>query len=98
MWCTPIYTADDNYFLEFEDAVAGIDDLEILAARVKKERDAAETFNAKTRYNFNSMQSLHEWIFSQHMAYSSSRHEKIDSEDKQQSSLNSEQALLLKSY
>ena len=97
--CMVLYPAGDSYVLEFEEAMAGIDDSEILAARVKKETEAAETFKAKTRYNFDCIQSLHEWIFSQHMAYSSSRHDKKDTEDnKQPSSLTPEQALLLKSY
>ena len=93
-----IWQIDDRYLLEFVEADAGIDNSDILNARVKKEMDAAETFIAKTRLNFDSMQTLHEWLFSEHMAYSTKRHLKDASGENRPPTLTPEQALLLKSY
>jgi len=86
---------EDRYHLEFEAAAAGIEDANILAARVKKESDAADAFKSKTIPQFNSMETFHRWLFSQHNAYSTVRHvKKADPV----ASLTKEEALLMKTY
>eukprot|EP01037_Dinobryon_pediforme_P020942 gene20942-21686_t len=84
-----------GYHIEFEEAAAGISDPEILAARIQKEKAAAETFSASTKTAFDSMEAFHAWIFSQHMAYSSQRLTKTSDKG---APLTGEQALLMKTY
>ena len=86
---------EDRYHLAFEAAAAGIEDADILAARVKKEADAADAFKAKTTQQFDSMDSFHRWLFSQHNAYSTARHVKKAGPAP---SLTKEEALLMKTY
>jgi hypothetical protein len=85
----------DHYHLDFEAAAAGIEDADILAARVKKEADAADAFKAKTTKQFDSMDTFHRWLFSQHNAYSTARHVKKAGPAP---SLTKEEALLMKTY
>lgn len=86
---------EDRYHLDFEAAAAGIEDADILAARVKKEADAADAFKAKTTQQFDSMDTFHRWLFSQHNAYSTARHVKKAG---LAASLTKEEALLMKTY
>lgn len=86
---------EDRYHLAFEAAAAGIEDADILAARVKKEADAADAFKAKTTQQFDSIDTFHRWLFSQHNAYSTARHVKKAGPAP---SLTKEEALLMKTY
>lgn len=57
---------------EFEPVAPGIDDPEILKARIEKEADALKSFQ-KLSNMWSSFEELHNWIFTDHNAYASKR-------------------------
>eukprot|EP01031_Cornospumella_fuschlensis_P025530 gene25530-30826_t len=59
--------------LAFVSVKAGIDDAEILQARVSREQASLHTFTSQARGSLRSLRDLHQFLFTQHAAYSASR-------------------------
>ena len=57
---------------EFEQVPAGIDDPEILKARIEKEAGALKSFQQLSS-SWSSFEDLHTWLFKDHNAYASKR-------------------------
>jgi hypothetical protein len=62
-----------KFKLHFEPVEAGVDE-EVGKARRMREQQSLKTFNEKTKKEFNSMQSFHDWLFTKHIAYAAIRH------------------------
>lgn len=62
-----------KFQLHFEPVDAGVDE-EVGKARRIREQQSLKTFNEKTKKEFNSMQSFHDWLFTKHIAYAAIRH------------------------
>lgn len=80
--------------VSFVSVDAGVSDSETLQARIEKEQQAQVTFEELTKKKLTSMQGLHDWLFSEHGAYASSRLTQ-SAQKQQQNKLN---PALLKSY
>ena len=70
-----------NLEIEYQAAGPGLEG-EVLQSRIERERESLQIFLDVTRREFSSMSELHEFLFTRHLAYSSSRllrdHDKID--------------------
>lgn len=90
--------------LHFIPAAPGIDDSNILQARIMKETKALQSFQTQLQsLHWRTLYDVHVWLFSQHMAYASKR--LIANKDGENSSgegkkkpLTKEEELLLQTY
>ena len=62
-----------SYKLEFVSVASGIDDQEMLKARIKRELESRDQFLSKTAILWRSFEELHQWMFESHAAYASKR-------------------------
>ena len=69
-----------KYHIEYVPVGSGIADENLLKVRREKETASLQTFEKSVKHEFNSLLTLHDWIFTQHKAYATSRHSnKVDS-------------------
>lgn len=71
-----------KYNIEYVPVASGISDESLLKVRREKELASLQTFEKTIRHEFDSMLTFHDWIFTKHKAYATSRHSnKVDSID-----------------
>ena len=68
------YFYQPKYELEYVTVESGLSSKSLHDLRHGRELQSLETFNNKTKSNFQSMFELQNWLFRSHNAYSSSRH------------------------
>lgn len=61
-----------KYSLAFEPVASGLES-DVHEGRVKRETESMINFLERTRHKFHNFQELHEWLFSEHSAYSAKR-------------------------
>jgi hypothetical protein len=59
--------------VQYVSVASGISDSALLKVRQDKEFSSLQAFQDSTRHQFRSLLELHDWLFTQHSAYSSSR-------------------------
>ena len=59
--------------VEYVRVASGISDTALLKVRQDKELDSLQAFQDSTKHQFHSLLELHDWLFTRHAAYSSSR-------------------------
>ena len=73
--------------IEYQAVGPGLEG-DVLRSRIEREKESLRNFMDVTRSEFSDMEELHEFLFTRHMAYSSSRlllrdHDEIDPKVKQ---------------
>lgn len=61
-----------GYTLQFRPVQEGLEE-PMLSVRSKREQSSLQTFLSSTRYEFQSMEEMHAWLFHKHNAYATSR-------------------------
>ena len=59
--------------IEYRSVAPGIEGAEVLSSRIEREKKSLMFFQQETSSKFSSMEELHEFVFTQHSAYASSR-------------------------
>ena len=75
-----------NIEIEYQAVGPGLEG-EVLRSRIEREQESLRNFLDVTRHEFSSMSELHEFLYTKHLAYSSSQllrgHDEIDPKVKQ---------------